>query len=147
VVDPYRKSEDAAREPRWFIKAAEDEKGPFEKTALASSIRSGAVRATTPVRAEGEHEWRPAGEAFKALIPMSIARSLPRKKRMRRDDHAPSDEWLEQRKRVTVRQMGGGLVLVVAGIGLMLAGVPFALGLVLAGVVYACRALYRWVSA
>ena len=43
---------------RWFTKQGDESKGPYTRDVLARSLRSGVLKRTSLVRAEGEPEWR-----------------------------------------------------------------------------------------
>jgi hypothetical protein len=60
---PYRQQAEPSPIPkelrRWYTKQNDVEKGPFDRRAIARSLRDGRLRPTTLVRGEFEIEWHP----------------------------------------------------------------------------------------
>lgn len=57
---------------RWFVRAGDDEKGPFDRETLERSLRDGYLKPATLVRAENEQVWRPASEVIRVgALPVS----------------------------------------------------------------------------
>ncbi len=72
MTDPYRKQAERPQIPkelrRWYTKAGEIAKGPFDAAAIARSYRDGYLKGTTLVRAEDEAEWRPLSKIKELTI-------------------------------------------------------------------------------
>jgi hypothetical protein len=84
MTDPYRKQAERPPVPkelrRWYTKAGEVHKGPFDATSIRRSYKEGYLRSTSLVRAEDEAEWRPlqtVKELTVGALPLPPGRPAP----------------------------------------------------------------------
>lgn len=70
---PYRKPGEPAPVPRhlrrWYTKAGDVEKGPYDAFAIHGSVKDGYLKSATLVRAEDELEWRPLSSVRELVSP------------------------------------------------------------------------------